>query len=114
MKKLTLTLAMLAAFNAQAGDNGYDQHFIASAALGGAGAILTAETEHPVMYGVGIAMVFGVAKEAYDKAHPKSHTASMGDLAADLVGAVAGAWVGHGLTVSTSKHRVEVGITIPF
>jgi VanZ family protein len=50
----------------------------------------------------------GVLKEVYDAQHPDRHTASVGDLTADLVGAFAGAWVGPQLHLRVHARRTEV------
>ena len=42
-----------------------------------------------------LSMVPGVLKEMYDAQHPKTHTASFKDLAADAVGAAVGVYTGN-------------------
>jgi uncharacterized protein YfiM (DUF2279 family) len=91
------------------------QHFAGSAAMAAAAtAALEGRTAHPIIYGVASSFAVGIAKEAYDKAHPKNHTASGADLAADLLGATVGAWAGHGLYVQAGRGNVALGISKDF
>ena len=43
-------------------------------------------SEHPKLWGLGAALALGIAKEAYDKQHPKTHTCEAMDAAATLGG----------------------------
>lgn len=87
-------------------------HVALSTFLGAAAsAQIEGKTEHPVAWSIFAAMVPGIAKEVYDKAHPQAHKAEWGDLAADLVGATAGAWIGHGIYVHTDGKQIGVGVT---
>lgn len=121
IKKTLLALAVIFALfllfspdAAAASDK--QKHALLSAAMGGAAVLyLEEKTEHPVAYAVTAALVPGIAKEIYDAAHPKTHNAEIGDLVADFVGAVAGAYAGHGLYIGVAERgQVEVGISVPF
>jgi len=50
-------------------------------------------SEHPKVWGFASALAVGLGKEAYDKAHPKTHTCEAGDVVANLGGAFVVSWV---------------------
>jgi len=50
-------------------------------------------SEHPKLWGLGAALALGIAKEAYDKAHPKTHSCEAGDVVATLGGGLVVSWV---------------------
>lgn len=50
-------------------------------------------SEHPKAWGLGAALALGIAKEAYDKQHPKTHTCDAKDAAATFGGGLVFSWV---------------------
>ena len=48
--------------------------------------------KHPKLWGVGAALALGVAKEVYDKQHPKTHTCETADALATLGGGIVMSW----------------------
>lgn len=51
------------------------------------------DAKHPKLWGLGAALALGVAKEAFDKQHPKTHTCEAGDVAATFGGGLVASWV---------------------
>ena len=51
------------------------------------------DMKHPRLWGLGAALALGIAKEAYDKQHPKTHTCEAGDVVATLGGGLVMSWV---------------------
>lgn len=106
--------------NAEAVESDKAKHVAVSAVMAAAATVaLEGRTENPVLYGAAASFVVGAAKEAYDKRHydanhPKRHTASNADLVADLVGATAGAWLGHGVYVQADGGSVSFGVSKDF
>lgn len=91
------------------------QHFAISAMMASTATVaFEGRTEHSIAYGTATSFVIGVAKELYDKAHPRNHTASGGDLVADLTGAVMGAWLGQGMYIVVQRNGASVGMTLDF
>ena len=112
---LTVMFFLLLAFpeNAAGAEVAEDKqmHAVVSAMMAGAAAVyLEDKTDHPVAYSIVASMLPGIAKEVYDAAHPKNHTAEVGDLVADLAGATFGAWIGHGICL----HSSGIGYKIEF
>jgi VanZ family protein len=107
-------LAVLLSDRSEALEQDKQQHVAVSAFLGAVGAVACRETEHPVLYGAALAVIPGLAKEVYDARHPDRHTASTADLAADVVGAAAGAWIGHGLRLGVTRNRTWIGLQVRF
>lgn len=65
-------------------------HFAGSAAIAGGVTLATGDK----WTGFLVASAVGVGKELYDKQHRDRHNPSYHDLAADLIGAACGAWLG--------------------
>jgi uncharacterized protein YfiM (DUF2279 family) len=108
---LAVLLGALAVFlsdRVEALEQDKQQHIAVSALFGMAAAIALEDTDHPILYGAIVATLPGVVKELYDARHPKNHTASTADLAADVTGAVTGAWLGDHLRIRASRGGVEV------
>lgn len=70
------------------------EHFGVSAGFGAMGAYLVKDTDHPVLYGAGLGLIPGLAKEVFDGTC-RSDGFSYKDLTADAVGAITGAILGH-------------------
>jgi uncharacterized protein YfiM (DUF2279 family) len=86
------TLLILAPATARAEPNDQVEHATATAVIAAGATLLLKDTEHPTLYGFGIAIAAGLAKEAYDSRSGGTGW-SWSDLGADAVGAAAGAGV---------------------
>lgn len=97
----------LAAVPAQAQTVGSDKalHFGVSALMAG---VVTSATEGNELRGFWVASAVGVAKELSD-ANRRGHTASGGDMAANLLGAYVGAKLG-GFFVKPERGGFSVGL----
>lgn len=51
------------------------------------------DMKHPRLLGLGAALALGIAKEAYDKQHPKTHTCDAKDTLATFIGGFVVSWV---------------------
>lgn len=107
-------LAFLVHPRAEALEQDKQQHIAVSALFGMAAAIALEDSDHPIIYGAVVATLPGVVKELYDARHPRNHTASTADLAADVVGAVTGAWIGHHLQLRANRDHAEIRLTGSF
>lgn len=110
-----LAFWVLSSGDASALEQDKQQHIAVSAII--ATTVTTAlegKTESPVLCGIAASVAVGAAKEAYDAAHPKTHTASGADLMADLIGATTGAWLGHGVYIQAGQSRIAIGISKDF
>jgi len=105
---LALCLIPCVVGSAEGVEQDKQQHLVVSALLGVVATTALEDTRHPVLYGAAVASIPGVLKEVYDARHPGAHTASAADLAADVIGAVTGAWLGHNAALHVGKRRVEV------
>ena len=65
----------------------------AIAYVAGYGVSKACRSEHPRLWGFASALTVGLAKEAYDKAHPKTHSCEAGDVVATLGGGLVMSWV---------------------
>jgi uncharacterized protein YfiM (DUF2279 family) len=83
---------ILASATTRADSNDKAEHAGAAAVIASGATVILKDTEHPVLYGFGIAMVAGLAKEAYDSRSGGTGW-SWSDLAADAAGAALGAGV---------------------
>lgn len=92
-KYLLLALSALS-LNAYALEKDKESHFAGTTVLSFASYSLLKDTEYPVLYSVGVVTAMGVAMEWHDK--NTGHGFSKGDLAADFVGALTGAYLGKG------------------
>ena len=92
--KYLLALLTLFALNAQAVEADKLSHFGGSTAISFVSYSLLKDTEYPVAYSIGITAAIGIAGEWHDR--NRSGHFSKGDLAADLAGAVVGAYLGKG------------------
>lgn len=101
-------LLILAHPRAEALEQDKQQHITVSALIGMAAAMALEDSDHPILYGAVVATLPGVVKELYDAQHPQHHTASTADLAADVVGAATGAWIGHHLQLRANRDHAEI------
>lgn len=88
------------------------EHFVVSAGLGAIGAYLARDTEHPVLYGAGLGLIPGLAKEVFDGTC-RAGGFSYKDLTADALGALTGAALGHWAITYTRERSggAVVGLT---
>lgn len=115
MKSILSLMLIMLPLTASAIDNDKQLHIGASALMSGAAVLyLEDKTDHPVAYAIAASMAVGVTKELYDAANPKTHTAEVDDLVADLVGSVVGAWIGHGVYMYATRDSVQLGYNAKF
>ena len=78
-------------------------------------AVLLNDTEHPVLYSFAVGMVPGLLKYEYDR-HIGGYVASekRHDMEANVLGAISGAVIGHGVFVYATGGGPGVGVTKSF
>ena len=74
-------------------DKGYHAAAGAVAYVAGYEVSKACGSEHPKLWGFASALTVGLAKEAYDKAHPNTHSCEAGDVAATFGGGLVASWV---------------------
>ena len=93
--KIYLLIAFIfLSLNAHSLEADKQSHFGGAVVMSFASYTLLKDTQYPVLYSIGIATAVGAAVEWHDK--NTGHGFSKADLAADFLGAVAGAYLGTG------------------
>ena len=74
-------------------DKGYHAAAGAVAYVAGYEIARACDSKHPRLWGLASSLAVGLAKEAYDKDHPKTHSCEAGDVVATLGGGLVVSWV---------------------